>query len=90
MGCEKSTTPTLISPKTVIYVSGNNQGSEINQQVSNSLKVQVVDENGNGYGGAEVFFNVTKGGGSLNQSIVISDQSGYAEANWILGSYTGI
>jgi uncharacterized protein (TIGR02145 family) len=88
MSCEKN--PSITTPDTMVYVSGNNQGSEINQQILNALKVQLLDKNGTAAVGTEVLFKVTKGGGSLSEIVVTSDENGYAETNWTLGNLTGI
>lgn len=85
-----STTPfSYQTPYRLKKISGDTQTTTPNQALPNPIKVQVMDEFGNSQSNVPVYFSVTAGGGSSSLTSIMSDQDGYAEAVWTLGS-TGV
>jgi len=76
-------------PDQLIMVSGNNQSGNSNQQLSNPVKVKVVDNLGNPWPFIPVHFNITNGGGALSDASVMTDVNGYAQTTWTLGPNPG-
>jgi hypothetical protein len=77
----------------LIPISGDNQQVEVNNRLEKSLVVQVSNNNGNGIADKTLVFEVVKGNGKLTngrkQEEVLTDASGLAQANLILGSIAG-
>jgi adhesin/invasin len=91
-----------LAPKTIEESSGNNQTANIGTALSQPIVVIVRDMNSNPVPGVNVDFVVTAGGGSilnlqeqsqgdLSKSTVgiITDSTGKASAQWILGQKPG-
>jgi len=72
----------------VDIVSGNAQTGPVNIQLSQPLVVRVTDAGGNVVKGQAVSFVVTAGGGQVIGTGT-TDQSGIAQALWLLGSVAG-
>jgi parallel beta-helix repeat protein len=79
------------APYNIMIVSGNNaQTGAIGTELADAFVVQVFDEFDNPVPNAEVWFNVTAGGGSLDTSNpVLVDSQGRAETKLMLGANTG-
>ncbi|WP_397331225.1 N,N-dimethylformamidase beta subunit family domain-containing protein [Nostoc sp. FACHB-280] len=71
---------------TFIKVSGDNQVGAIGETLPNPLILRVVDAQNNPQAATTVSFSVTKGGGSVSRSSVVTDANGYASTNLTLGS----
>ncbi len=61
----------------------------INDYLPDSVKVRVVDGDGNGLRDIPVGFFVKSGGGSVDQILVATNNEGYAGTKWKLGSENG-
>jgi len=70
-------------------ISGNNQTAIVSEQLTNPLKVQVKDIDGNPCVGHSVYFHVTNGEGTLTDYNLDTDENGYVETYWTLGSIEG-
>lgn len=77
------------APTQIQYVLGNNQSGTSSQPLTNPLKVKVKNSLGLAQKGVPVYFTVASGGGSLNLTSILSDQNGFAEAQWTLGNTPG-
>ena len=77
------------SPHGIIIVSGDAQTGLVGSTLPASFVVEVRDEFDNPVGLAPVGFQVTAGGGSMDQSTVVADESGRASANLTLGRTAG-
>ena len=86
-GSVTSTSPA--APAALTIVSGNNQSAQAGRELANPIVVQVADAASNPLAGVAVSFSVASGGGSLNQTLVITDGNGQAQAVWTLGTYPG-
>ncbi len=88
-----SATATAGAAAKLVEISGNNQLASAGQQAA-PLIVQVADNFGNGVAGVSVQFQVTAGGGALNNSgttaTVASDANGLASAVLTLGAAAGV
>jgi uncharacterized protein (TIGR02145 family) len=68
-------------------VSGNNQSGAENQNLSQPLKVKVLDKTGSGIPGVKVVFTVSSGGGAIvGNSEVETNDEGIAQVTWKLGT----
>jgi hypothetical protein len=78
------------SPFNIIIISGNGQSAFVGTQLQEPFVVEVQDQFGNTIFDADVWFNVTFGGGSVDISNPIStDNMGRTEANLTLGTTKG-
>ena len=77
------------TPMTPEIVSGNDQSSIVGMALAQPFVVEVSDENGLAFEGVPVTFTVTKGGGSLQSEITMTDADGRAESLLMLGSDPG-
>lgn len=77
----------------LIPISGDNQAVTVNNRLEKPLVVQISNGNGNGIANKTLVFEVVSGNGKLSngrkQQEVISDASGLAQAELILGSTAG-
>lgn len=77
-------------PTVLAITAGNAQASMVNAAVPIPPTVIVKDRAGRPVAGVNVDFEVTRGGGSVASSSVVSDTNGYAIANgWVLGTIAG-
>jgi uncharacterized protein (TIGR02145 family) len=86
-GCEEPLPP---AGEHLYYISGNSQTGYITKVLSDSLQVQITDQYGAHFPGEQVTFTVTSGGGSLSDTLVTTDEDGYAVVYWILGTVQGV
>ena len=70
-------------------VSGNNQTGQVGARLPADLVVRLVDEIGNGVPGAAVTWVVATGGGSVTPENGVTDDAGYASAQYTLGPTPG-
>lgn len=85
-------TATAAGLKTLKYLSGNDQTGDAGASLPESLKVQVLDELGNGISGPAVHFEVVSGGGTFGnerQVDVPAGENGIAEVSFTLGTAVG-
>ncbi len=83
--CGESTAPPV--PASLVFVRGQDQSALAGTVVPIAPVVQVKDQFGKGVPGVDVRFSVVDGGGSLSDSIVVTDASGEAAApQWRLGT----
>lgn len=61
----------------------------VNQYLAEPLRVQVLSKTGRGLAGAVVTFEVTSGGGIVDQESVVTDRNGYAQTAWKPGDLIG-
>jgi PKD repeat protein len=70
-------------------VSGNNQTGQVGTRLPADLVVRLVDEIGNGVPGTAVAWVEGTGGGSVTPENGITDEAGYASAQYTLGPAPG-
>ncbi len=89
-GCKKenNTKPKITKSiaTQILLVSGNNLSGDEKTALAQPCVIQVLDAEGNPASGVQVTFKVIEGGGSVSASVVLSDQDGFAETVWTLGS----
>ena len=69
----------------VAKVSGDGQVGAPYEYLGAPLVVQATDNSGVGQAGVTVYFTVTSGGGSVSLYSAVTNASGYAQTNWLLG-----
>ena len=75
----------------IILISGDGQNGIVGTQLPAAFVVEVQDQFGNSVPGANVWFNITSGGGNLNViNPVISDANGRVWAFLTLGTIAGV
>ena len=79
----------LAIPKTLTRISGHDQQGPAGAALTESFVVEVRDQNGSPYTGAEVTFVVTTGEGTLSVETATTDSSGRAATTLTLGSGPG-
>ncbi|MFS8130860.1 MAG: beta strand repeat-containing protein [Candidatus Dojkabacteria bacterium] len=73
----------------IYYVSGNAQTGVAGQQLANSIKVIVLDSQGNPALDKTVIFTVTTGGGSVVSPNTVDQTTGEVSTTWTLGTAVG-
>ncbi len=76
----------LAIPTTLTRISGNNQQGSVGAALAGPFVVSVLDQNGAGYPGATVTFEITSGDGTLSAATVTTDVDGRAVTTLTLGS----
>ena len=76
------------APQTLAILSGDNQQGPADAQLD-PLVVEVRDQKGNLFAGAEIIFSVTAGEGTLSVETTTTDSSGRAASTLTLGSHPG-
>jgi hypothetical protein len=74
---------------TLEKVSGDDQQAAAGAALTADLVVRVRDQNGQTLAGAPVSWQVTGGGGSLNDATTSTDGQGIARTRWTLGTAAG-
>jgi hypothetical protein len=82
-------TAVAANPTALLKISGDGQSAQSGATLTDSLVVQLVDDNGNGVGGKPVTWLVATGGGSVNPVNVITSPTGLAKTSWTLGPNAG-
>ncbi len=78
-----------ILPDTMNIESGNNQSGGPGEELPDPIQVKVTDNHGEGFPNIAVHFEVTGGGGAIEDTVVLTSTSGYAYTTWTLGPDTG-
>lgn len=77
----------------LVPISGDNQAVEVNTRLDKPFVVQIASSNGNSLANKPILFEVVQGNGKLangrKQEEVLTDASGLAQTNLILGSAAG-
>ncbi len=77
------------NPTSLVLVSGNAQTGAVGAQLTDSLVVRLVDDNGNGVGGKAISWVVGTGGGSPSPATSTTNPNGFAWTRWTLGPNAG-
>jgi large repetitive protein len=77
------------NPTSLVLVSGNGQTGAVGAQLTDSLVVRLVDDNGNGVGAKAISWVVGTGGGSPNPATATTNPNGFAWTRWTLGPNAG-
>ncbi len=90
-GCDQGSSPVApdASQVDLTIVSGNSQSAPVSTQLPQPIRVRVTDKYGHGVPNFTVNFVVTSGGGSVFGGAEVTDQQGYADERWTLGSRLG-
>ncbi|UCE37379.1 MAG: right-handed parallel beta-helix repeat-containing protein [Thermoplasmata archaeon] len=79
-----------LAPYDIILISGDGQSGTVGTQLGAPFIVEVRDKFGNPVPNADVWFNITLGGGSIDISSPIStDNNGRGQVNLTLGTTSG-
>ena len=81
--------PPSPTPQTLAKVSGDAQIASAGSVLSAPFVVEVEDQNGDPFAGAEVAFSVTAGGGTLSAATATTDANGRASSTLTLGPAPG-
>lgn len=81
-------TDTLLyeTPAKIEKTAGDNQSGPSSEFLVDPIQVRVLDTNGKPQSKVPVRFTVTAGGGSVENLLVLTDNEGYAETRWKIGS----
>lgn len=74
------------APKTIEIVSGNEQTGQQGQELDEPLKVKVTDGLEFALSDVPVYFTVNASDGSVTEEVVQTDDDGFAQVNWTLGT----
>lgn len=74
------------SPKNITIISGNEQTGQQGQQIEEALKVKVTDDLDFALSEVPVYFYVNPDDGTVSEQMVMTDEEGFAEVNWTLGT----
>lgn len=78
-------------PVAIEVAAGEGQSSHAGDHVIQPLAARAVDQYGNGVGGVSISFDVSKGGGAVTQTQVLTDAAGVAGGvGWTLGRKGGL
>ena len=78
------------SVASINILAGNAQTAEVGAPLPDSLVVELLDEHGNVRPGATVVWSAIAGNGSTSPGQSISDPSGRASTQWVLGTTPGV
>ena len=78
------TTPTLGLALSV--VSGDGQSGIVGRALASPLVIRATDSKGHPQRNLPVSFGVTSGGGSVSPASIRTDQNGFAQTSWTLGT----
>ena len=78
-------TPTLLA-----VASGNSQMGGAGAELGMPLRVRVVDQFGDPVPGVPVTFGVVSGGGAIFPQSTVTNDDGFASAEWTLGATLGV
>ena len=82
-------TAVVLTATALAEVSGDDQSAVVSTELSDPFVVQVNDQNGDAFSGADVTFAVASGGGTLSETSVTTGADGQAETTLTLGSAAG-
>jgi len=77
------------APAVLHDISGHDQQADAGEELPNPIKVRVTDNLNNGLPIVPVLFEPTSGGGSVADTILLTDADGYAETTWTMGPDEG-
>ncbi len=80
----------LPHPRSLVKLSGDEQEAIFNTTLFDSLVVEVRDQNGDLFEGAQVTFAVTTGDGTLSTATATTDAKGRASTTLTLGEELGV
>jgi hypothetical protein len=87
---DSPTNPPLDGPPLRFSVSGDGQLGFVGERLSDVISVQIVDSAFRIVPGRRLIrFSVVQGGGSVSDTLLLSDESGVATVSWVLGPNTG-
>ena len=88
VGTDQSVTFTseVLSPQTLVKISGDKQEGVPSALLANPLVVEVKDQNGNALEAVAVTFSVTEGEGTLSVKTAMTDSIGRAQTMLTLGN----
>ena len=75
-----------LTPYKIEKVSGDNQTGNFGQQLTAPIKVKVLDNLGRIQSNVPVYFLVVEGGGTVQSVSILTDNNGFAETQWTLGT----
>jgi alpha-tubulin suppressor-like RCC1 family protein len=73
------------TPHSLAIEAGNNQAHWTGFTLRDTLRVLALDRRSNPVPGREVTWEVTVGGGAVEQGVTLSDSTGRASNRWVLG-----
>lgn len=73
------------TPHKIEKVSGDNQVGTFGKQLTNPLKVRVLDNLDKPQANVPVYFKISSGGGKIQDASILTDANGFAETPWTLG-----
>jgi uncharacterized protein YjdB len=76
-------------PAELVLLSPNHISGLVNTPLPDSVWIRALDRRGTGVPAVQVAFEVMEGGGSLSQTSVMTDTSGYVRTVWRLGPNAG-
>jgi uncharacterized protein (TIGR02145 family) len=75
-----------LTPYKIEKVSGDNQTGNFGQPLTAPIKVKVLDNLGRIQSNVPVYFLVVEGGGTVQSVSILTDNNGFAETQWTLGT----
>lgn len=76
-------------PAELVEAGGDMQAALVGNTLEDSVRVQVVDANGNPVPGVTVAWTVSGGDGSVEPESSVADETGFAATAWTLGTAAG-
>ncbi len=78
------------TPYSIQYISGSEQSGSAGAQLSSPLRVKVLNSAGQPQQNVKVTFAPSPDCGSFSPESAVSDQNGFAESSWTIGSMAGV
>ena len=82
---ELKTPDFYVAPDYLELASGNNQIGKPLEQLTEPVKVRVLDNDEKGVSHVKVYFVPESGSGSVSNDNILTDEEGYAQTYWTLG-----
>jgi len=89
IACDSEPTTPTTGTVSFSVVSGDGQSGTVGQALANPLIVKATDSNGRPMGNLVIEFRVTSGGGSTSPATATTNNQGFAQTSWTLGTSTG-
>jgi hypothetical protein len=71
----------------VTVTAGDNQKAQAGAELAKAIVLHVLDENGSGVGGASL--TLSPSGGTLSDTLLVTDSAGVARTHWTMGHSAG-
>jgi len=88
LACDNEPTTSAAPTASFSVVSGDGQSGTVGQALANPLVIKATDSKGKAIRNLVIEFRVTSGGGSTSPATATTNNQGFAQTSWTLGTST--